>query len=339
MRNANEILQAIRGGWNLGNSFDCFTAHLPGGETGWGNPVTTKAMIDEVAKKGFNIIRIPVTWFEHVNDEDNYTIDPAFLARVKEVVDWSIENEMFVIVNTHHENSWTFPGVACYEKGAVKFTRIWEQVSECFQDYPDLLLFEAMNEPRLEYGENEWGGATKEVRDVINQYQEQFVKVVRSSGGNNADRCLLVTTAGAAITEEAIGGLVIPKDHNIMVSLHLYLPHEFVDYNEGDRSVDVWDGSMNWVLDESCDRINRMLVSKGYPVLMTEFGASDKYNNEAEVMKWADYFLDATAKYGIKCIWWDNNYTNLRGDNFALIKRENLTWLKPDLADLLVKER
>lgn len=339
MRKAAEIMKAINGGWNLGNSFDCFTAHLPGGETGWGNPVTTRAMIDAVAEKGFNIIRIPVTWFERVDDENNYTIDPAYLMRVKEVVDWAIADGMFVIINAHHENSWTFNRSVDFETRLEKYGRIWEQIAEYFRDYPDLLLFEAMNEPREEWGENEWGGATPEIRGMINQYQKRFVEIVRSSGGNNRDRCILITTAGAAITEEAIGGLEIPEDHNLMVSLHFYLPFEFVNYNEGDRSVDYWDGSMNYVLEESCARINRMLVQKEIPVLITEFGADNKNGNEAEVMKWADHFMSEAAGYGMKCIWWDNNCVDVPGDRYALLKRETLEWVRPALADVLTKKR
>jgi len=336
MRSAEEIQKRMRIGWNLGNSFDCFVRPgSDGGETGWGNPVTTKEMIDEIAKKGFNVLRIPVTWFEAVDDGNGFTISEKKLERVKEVVNWAIENEMFVIINAHHENSWMVPRWDCFERVKEKYVRIWEQIAGYFRDYPDLLLFEAMNEPRIEWGENEWGGAVKEVRDVINALESEFVKTVRNSGGNNAGRCILVTTAGAAATELAIGGLAVPKDPNIMVSLHPYLPHEFCYEHEGGDNVRIWDRSLNYVLDETFERIDRMLLQKGIPALVTEFGAVDK-DNEEEVMKWAEYYLEAAGRHNIRCIWWDNN-SQEPGDSFAIFKREELRWVRPGVVNVLVR--
>ena len=221
MRNAEEIRNAIRVGWNLGNALDTFPRPGGGekeGETGWGNPITTKAMIDAVAAKGFNIIRIPVTWFPYVDDANNYRIDPTHLARVREVVDYAMENQVFAILNLHHENQWLIPQWKRYETVKKKQCRIWEQIADYFKDYPDLLLFEAMNEPRIEGAENEWEGGTGEVREVLNSLQGEFIKLIRNSDGNNKTRSLLITTAGASAAESALAGLVLPNDENVMVS-------------------------------------------------------------------------------------------------------------------------
>lgn len=339
MRNVNEIVKAMKIGWNLGNSLDSFeVSDRLGGETGWGNPATEKRMIDEIASVGFNLIRIPVTWFPYVNDEDHDTICPAHLARVKEVVDYAIANHMFVILNTHHENSWLIPQWEGYEKRKEKYCRIWEQIAECFKDYPDLLLFEALNEPRIEFGENEWGGCTQEVREVINALQAEFVKVIRSSGGNNQERCILITTAGASTASEALEGLAIPEDHHLLVSLHLYLPQKFCVAVDKEHDMTVWDGTDQYVLDQAFERIDQMLLKQEIPVIITEFGAAYKGNTK-EIAKWTEYVLSRAARLGIKCLWWDNNYENVPGDSFAVFRRATCEWVRPEILTCLLKAR
>ena len=85
-------------GWNLGNTFDADP-----NETSWGNPETTQAMIQAVHAEGFNTIRIPVTWTDHIGAGPAYTIDPAWMAKVQQVATWANEAGMYAIVNTHHD--------------------------------------------------------------------------------------------------------------------------------------------------------------------------------------------------------------------------------------------
>lgn len=341
MRNAEEIRNEIRAGWNLGNALDAFARPGTGeteGETGWGNPVTTKAMIDAVAAKGFNIIRIPVTWFPYVDDANDYRIDPAHLARVKEVVDYAMENQVFAILNLHHENPWLIPQWKRYETLKRKYCRILEQIADYFKDYPDLLLFEAMNEPRIENGENEWEGATEEVREVISALQSEFVTLVRNSGGNNKTRSLLITTAGASTAQAALDGLRLPGDKNVMVSLHIYLPFCFCTTTKKNGGTAVWDGTYNSVLDETFERIDRMILQKGTGVLLTEFGAIAQ-NNDAEICKWIEKLLSEASSRGIKGIWWDNNYEDTPGDSFAIFRRATCEWIRPEVTECLLKSR
>ena len=341
MRSAEEIRNAIRVGWNLGNALDTFPRPGGGekeGETGWGNPITTKAMIDAVAAKGFNIIRIPVTWFPYVDDANNYRIDPTHLARVRKVVDYAMENQVFAILNLHHENQWLIPQWKRYETVKKKYCRIWEQIADYFKDYPDLLLFEAMNEPRIEGAENEWEGGTGEVREVLNSLQGEFIKLIRNSDGNNKTRSLLITTAGASAAESALAGLVLPNDENVMVSLHIYLPFCFCTTTKENGGTAVWDGTYNSVLEETFERIDRMILQKGTGVLLTEFGAIAQ-NNDAEIGKWIEKLLFEASSHGIKGIWWDNNYEDTPGDSFAIFRRTTCEWIRPDVTACLLKCR
>ena len=66
-------------GWNLGNSFDLESRD----NTYWGNPITSKAMIDEVKAMGFSTLRIPITWGPNQGEMDPYAIDPLLSHRNK----------------------------------------------------------------------------------------------------------------------------------------------------------------------------------------------------------------------------------------------------------------
>lgn len=104
-------------GWNLGNEFECSAPGQDGesmqignpdgsihAETAWGNPVVTKKMIQAVKKAGFNAIRIPIRWQCHITNAQAMSIDKAWIARIKEVVGWCLDNGLKVIINVHHEN-------------------------------------------------------------------------------------------------------------------------------------------------------------------------------------------------------------------------------------------
>ena len=164
---SNELVKEIKIGWNLGNSFDaCKTGGMES-ETSWYNPKTTKELVDVVCKSGFNLIRLPVTWYNHFIDE-NYTIDEEWLKRVKTVVDYCNENGVFIVLNTHHEN-WFYTSEENYPKASKILKRIWEQLCEYFEEYDEHLIFEGLNEPRMNGTPDEWNGGNKETRTVINK--------------------------------------------------------------------------------------------------------------------------------------------------------------------------
>ena len=147
-RTSSEIVDSIKVGWNLGNSLEPFNyaSITSDAELAWGNPKTTKEMIKSAKDKGFNAIRIPVTWSDHLNGN---IIDSEWLDRVQQVVDYAYDLDMFVIVNMHHDDySWFVPDKNKYAENSKKLCAIWEQISERFADYDDTLLFEGMNEPR-----------------------------------------------------------------------------------------------------------------------------------------------------------------------------------------------
>ena len=187
------LCKSITIGWNLGNSLDA-TGNDYNSETSWGNPVVTKELIDAVREAGFDAVRIPTTWFNHSDSDLN--VDDAWFERVHEVVDYAYNQGMYVILNVHHEN-WNDPYEDSYKAASKKLKNLWKQIANEFKDYGSRLIFEGMNEPRWRNTNFEWNGGNSEGRSVVNKLNADFVKAVRSTGGNNKYRALMIPTYAA----------------------------------------------------------------------------------------------------------------------------------------------
>ncbi len=269
---AAKIIANMTVGWNLGNTLDSQGSV----ETAWGNPMTTQEMIDAVAEAGFNTVRLPVTWY--CRADKDLTVNEAWLARVREVVDYCYNNDMYVILNTHHETSWHIPSVAKADEVEKKFVHLWQQIAEYFKDYDEHLVFEGMNEPRVVGSAAEWSGGIAEERQIVSRLNDAFVDTVRATGGNNATRVLLITSYGANSSRIAMYGVKVPNDPYVGVSIHAYTPYAFTFNTKNDYDLKVWDGSKKGDIDAVFRDINDIFLKKGVPVVLTEFGAENKTN-------------------------------------------------------------
>lgn len=328
-RSSSEIVKSIKVGWCLGNSLDSYNTGTSGlnTETGWGNPKTTKAMIKSVKDKGFNAIRIPITWGEHMNGDK---ISDEWMARVKEVVDYAYSQGMYVIVNMHHDDYiWFNPTESEYSGDSAKLKNIWKQVAGCFKNYGDRLLFEGMNEPRSVGSANEWMGGTAPERAVINKYENDFVKTVRSTGGNNSKRTLIITSYAASAETSAINDVVVPADKNIILSVHYYAPWRF----SGGQVKD-FDANGKSELDAKFAELKQKFIDKGTPVIIGEFGCINAASVSTR-QEYYRYYVSSAKKHGIKCFAWDNNI--LSGEeSYGLLDRNSLQW-KDGLADAMIQ--
>ena len=331
-RSANEIVEAMNIGWNLGNAFDCYKTGLEGldTETGWGNPKTTKDMIRSVKSAGFNTIRIPVTWGEHMDENSiiqpdgkekkEYNIQPEWLDRIQEVVNYAYGEGLFVIINVHHDDYiWLTPDSSQYQADSDKLKAIWSQLSERFKEYGDRLIFEGMNEPRTIGSAMEWMGGTLEERSVVNNYEADFVKTVRASGGNNAARTLIVTSYAASAETIALKDTIVPKSGNIIFSVHYYAPWKF---SEGHDTEFTEKGREE--LDKKFSELKEKFIDRGIPVIIDEFGCVNAAPEEVRA-QYFKYYVAAAKKLGIKCVVWDNGL--LTGDgSFGIFSRNNCSW-------------
>lgn len=318
-RSPAQISEAIKVGWNLGNTFDCYDSNHTkvSTETSWGNLKTTEEMIKNVKYSGFNAIRIPVTWDEHM---DGNAIQTEWLDRVQEVVDYAYNNDMFVILNMHHDDYiWFNPTESEYQQDSQKLCAIWQQLAERFSDYGDRLLFEGMNEPRTIDSELEWMGGTPEERAVINKYEQDFVKTVRATGGNNAERTLIITSYAASAETVAIDDVIIPDDKNIIVSVHYYAPWKF---SEGIDSTFTDDGKAE--IDKKFSELKEKFIDKGTPVIIGEFGCVNATDNATRA-EYYNYYISSAKANGIKCFVWDNGKASGES-SFGIFNRGSLSW-------------
>ena len=360
------ILEDMGLGWNLGNSLDATGGSGLDTETSWSNPKTTQALIDKVKSLGFNTVRVPVSWGKHVSG-DNYTIDSAWLARVKEVVDYCYKNDMYVILNIHHDTKSSasasgagyYPRSSAYSSSEKFVTSVWSQMAEYFKDYDYHLIFETLNEPRLigtgyEWWFNKWSipSEVKDAIDCINKLNQKAVDTIRNTGSNNRGRLIMCPGYDASIDGATVSGFKLPTDisgnkNRIAVSVHAYSPYNFamnIDTSNGATST-----YSSYIKDELKNLFSTLKSNfrdKGIPVVIGEFGSTDK-NNTAERVKWATDYTALAKKNNIPCVLWDNNaFAVYNGSSIVLnseyhgyINRKNNTVTSPakDVIEALMK--
>lgn len=334
---ALEITQEMGLGFNIGNSLDSTGSgnydDITSFEKSWGNPAVTKEMVDTIKAKGFDSVRIPTSWFRHVTkttDESGnpvYTIDSRWLERVKEVVDYAYQQDMYVILNLHHEEWINRADFAtAYEEMAPQLKQMWTQIATYFADYDQHLIFEGMNEPRAaNSGSLEWTG-NEACYEVVNKLDNDFIETVRSVDSPYKDTRLLMIPGYAASAYSSIYGyLDVPEDDDyVAVSIHAYCPYNFA-MGDGDHMT--FDDNYKNDLDKIFKDIQTTFTNEDIPVVIGEFSSSNYNNTEARV-DWATYYLTWAKKLGIPCFIWDNNSENgsNASENHCYLNRSNLQW-------------
>lgn len=322
-------------GWNLGNSLDSHGkgpaySEITEFETRWGNPIVSKETIDAVKKAGFSSIRIPITWYEHIDDKGN--IDPKWMDRVNEVVDYAIDNKMYVIINTHHEN-WNTPSKDSRKKGTYLISKIWKQISERFAEYDEHLIFEGLNEPRLKDTEYEWTAGTSDARKIVNEYNKVFVDTVRKVPGNE-NRYLIITPYCSSSDLDAVKALLIPNDSHIIVGIHAYKPYSFTHDEHGSRQWSSSNKSDTEQIDTAMENLDKYFIKKGIPVIITEFGCIDKANLKYRT-EYTKYYVSVAKKLDIVCFWWDDGAKVGKKEKFGILNRNTNEFIYPELVKAL----
>jgi len=322
-----DAVKEMKLGWNLGNTLDAW----PGGETGWGNPLTTKQMIDTLKAAGFNTVRLPVTWKDHLGPAPDYVIDAAWLARVQEVTSYVLANGMYAIVNTHHDEWVSLMPDADQALITDKLSKLWTQIAAGFRNYDDHLVLETLNEPRTT-DNTEWSGGTPAARMILNGYNAAAVKAIRETGGNNALRFVMIPTHGANSATQCVNDLVIPNDDpRIIISLHTYYPYSFALDSTG--TAEFGSPADLAAMNAELDRIANLTVKKGRAAIIGEWGSLDKGNTPARVTH-AQAYAAAIRQRGLVPIWWDNNLLGASA-GFGLLDRSTLGWYYPEIKDAL----
>ena len=315
-------------GWNLGNSFDpnvcSWVSNHMDYETAWGNPTVTRELIAAVKAYGFDTIRVPVTWMSHI--DENYTISEDWLARVQQVIDWCVEEDMFIILNIHHEDSWLTKASTDYDGVMAKYKAIWTQLADRFGDYNEKLIFESMNE----IGFDDLG--TQGGCELISKINAEFTELIRASGKNNAERYLLLAGYWTDIDRTCEGPYTMPEDDRIMLSVHYYSPATFAIADK----TSTWGYSETWGTEEDFEyltgqfeKLKTSFIDKGIPVIIGEYGAAVKDKDVASRILWFESVTKVSLEYGCCPVVWDNG---------EIISRYDYTWKTEGLAEAILGE-
>ena len=338
-------------GWNLGNAFECSAPGQDGesmqignpdgaikAETAWGNPVVTKKMIASVKKAGFNAIRIPIRWHCHITNAQAMSIDKAWMARIKEVVGWCLDNDLKVIINVHHEK-WLEgrPTYRYKEENCQKLALLWMNIASEFQAYDYRLAFAGTNEVHLK---DNWNAPTAENLEVQNAYNQTFVDVVRATGGNNIRRHLIVQTYVCnPLYGINNGDFIVPKDvaqngNNYMsVEFHYYQPWEYAGgikyYFWGTAYKQYGDipDSNEQTLTDFFNKVAETWSRQGLGIVIGEWGVSDHYTAKnmelihENMTYYCRFMVTEARKRGFSTFIWDNNHFGCGQEKYGIFDR------------------
>jgi endoglucanase len=339
-----ELVKLMGNGINLGNTMEAYghtdlgiNADISAYETLWGQPVTTQEMIDSMKAAGFDSLRIPVAWTNAMDFENgNYTIGEAYLNRVEEIINFALNADMYVIINDHWDGGWWgMFGSATQEKrdAAMElYISMWTQIAERYKDYSDYLIFEAANEElgnRLNdtnYAADSGTLSEDECYEMNTKINQAFVDTVRSTGGNNEQRFLLIAGYNTDIYNTCDDRFVMPTDtanNKLLLSVHYYTPWGYA----GTSSLSSWGSERNYKEQNDFMAMMTKFTEQGYGVIIGEYMVA--LNADGSVKNnTTDFFnnlLNNCDMYGYVPMLWDCS---------SLFIRRELGFFDKDVAEL-----
>ena len=332
---ATEAVKHMGLGWNLGNALDANSQqyHDPTqanywgqqdvtSESCWGQFPTKAELLTMMKGAGFGAIRVPVTWYNHMDIDGN--VDEAWMNRVHDVVDYVISQGLYCIINVHHDTgadsqnwaSWLKADASVYTAQKARYEKLWQQIANEFRNYDQHLLFEAYNE--MLDAQSSWNFAQSNTSyDAINNYAQSFVNVVRATGGNNAQRNLIINDYGASSgsgtwstkLQDPLKQMKIPdgESNHIIFEVHNY--PSLIDNDKQNRSI----SDIQTEIDAWITNLKTHLVNKGAPVIIGEWGTSNvdagegktDYDVRKDLMfQFVDYLIKAMKQNDIATFYW-----------------------------------
>lgn len=323
---ALEVAELMGNGINLGNTMEAYGrasfgvgANVSSYETAWGQPITTQEMITAMKEAGFTSLRIPVAWTNAMNFESgDYTIGADYLDRVEEIVNYALNEDMYVIVNDHWDGGWwgMFGSANEDTRNAAMdlYVSMWTQIAERFKDYSDHLILESANEELgnrlndVDIAADSGTLSQDECFEMTNVINQTFVDTVRAAGGNNVDRFLLIAGYNTDIYNTCDSRFVMPTDsadHKLLVSVHYYNPDGYCI----NTSLASWGSRQDY---EEMNELLEMMTKftdQGYGVVFGEYGVA--FNEDGSVkdntVDWLENFISNCDLYGYVPMLWDCN--------------------------------
>lgn len=298
-----EAVRQMQRGVNMGNTLEAPR------EGEWGFKITQEHF-QLIRAAGFDSARIPTRWNAHALAEAPYTIEPAFFARLDEVIGWALEQDLIVVLNIHHyEEMATDP--AAHEE---RFLSLWQQIAEHYKDYPPTLIFELMNEPNEAMTSRLW-----------NDFVQKGVAVIRES--NPTRNIILGGTFWNAYDQLRYVNFP-PDDGHLIATFHYYLPFHFTHQGAewAGPEAQKWVG-MTWQatdaekaeIDKHFDIVAAWSKQNNIPVYLGEFGAYSKADMDSRA-RWTSYVREQAEARGFAWAYWEF------GAGFGVYDRNARQW-------------
>jgi endoglucanase len=306
---AAEVVRDMGIGINIGNTLDSIGTHTwMAGETGWGNPPITRAFIRALKDYDYKTIRLPVTWAENMGPAPDYAIEQDWMDRVYEVANWILDEDMYCIINLHHDGggadkSWIRKAAGDPDGITKQFAAVWKQIAARFSGASEKLIFESMNEVGIHY-------------PFLNRLNQAFVDTVRATGANNAGRYLLISGHDTDIDKTCNIAFKMPTDtrvNKLILSIHYYTPSTFCIAEQPNNS---WGFRSDWgteatstadyaELNRQFNKLNVYYIGKGIPVILGEYGVTLTNKPEDSRVRWMTAVTQICLDNGICPILWD----------------------------------
>jgi aryl-phospho-beta-D-glucosidase BglC (GH1 family) len=317
---ATQLATQFTLGWNIGNTMEAI-----GGETAWGNPLISNELMALVRANGVTAVRLPVSWNQYA-DQATAAISPTWLARVRQVVQYAVDNGLYIVVNVHWDQGWLESHVNTADQVAVNHRQraYWQQIATTLRDFDEHVMFASANEPVAENAEQ---------MAVLLSYHQTFVDAVRETGGRNAYRVLVVQGPRTDIElSNSLWG-AMPADtvaNRQMVEVHYYDPFNFTlmsqdevwgnqHYYWGAPNQSTTDTTRNstWGdeahVDTKFGLMKTKFVDQGIPVILGEFAAmrrdsltgADRDLHLQSRRYYHQYVVRSAVTNGLRPFFWD----------------------------------
>lgn len=337
-------------GWNLGNTLEA---------TWSGAVMPTQTLINNVAAAGFNTIRIPCAW-DHNADPNTHVINASYMATVTQVVKWAQAANLTVIINDHWDGGWfEDSNFNTYDPNInAKLVSYWTQIANNFSGYNSKLLFAVANEPNV---------TSQAQTSVLFQYYQNFINAVRSTGGNNSTRWLVIQGPGGGnIDDTASWVTTLPSDpaKHLAFEVHYYAPYQYALMTADASWGSMWyfwgqnyhsstlttrnatSSTEESYVTSELQKMSSQFTSKGIPVLLGEFGAIRRTGTKgltgtnlnlhlASRTYFDKYVVGQANSLGIRPVYWDDGDNGTGNNAFGIFNRSTGVLTRTDDARAL----
>ena len=242
---------------------------------------------------GFDHVRIPVNFGNHIGEAPDYYIDTEFMRAVDIAVNNALEAGLVAVLDFH---GWNGTLASDFNGNKDCFYKIWEQVSKRYQTYPEELMFELINEPN------------KPITDAqLNELQLETVKRIRKL---NPTRTIALATNENNGTWKLWNTQVPANDDNLIISIHNYdtmaFTHQGADWlGDGYKNKIAFDDNIKSSVKKHIEQCRYYEERTGRKVWISEWGVYQGIADKDDISQYADYFSGICRENKISYCYWE----------------------------------